>query len=94
MDGAKPPIDKVSGEVFSLGRSTHYANLAFACNPMTEKVCGTRRTVLHPQMAARAEKCGVNLLGNTPVTAVSKNGAIVGGGLLPRKVQWHRKRKG
>ena len=40
---------------------------------------GVRRTVLHQKMAAHAEKRGVELLWNTPVTSISKNGVIVEG---------------
>jgi flavin-dependent dehydrogenase len=47
---------------------------------------GVRRTILHQKMVARAEECGVNLLWNTPVTAISKNGAIVGG--QPIQAEW------
>jgi flavin-dependent dehydrogenase len=47
---------------------------------------GVRRTILHQKMVARAEECGVNLLWNTPVTAISKNGAIVRG--QPIQAEW------
>lgn len=43
---------------------------------------GVRRTGLHQKMAARAEECGVELLWNTPVIGISRNGAIVGGELI------------
>lgn len=39
---------------------------------------GVRRTVLHQKMVARAGECGVKLLWNTPVTGISKKGAVVG----------------
>ncbi len=47
---------------------------------------GGRRTVLHQKMAARAEECGVELLWNTPVTGLSRNGVIVGG--KPIRAKW------
>ena len=38
---------------------------------------GMRRTVLHQRMVERAEDRGINLLWNTPVTALSDDGAIL-----------------
>lgn len=46
---------------------------------------GVRRTVLHQKMVERAEKCGVELLWNSPVTGVSQDGAIVGGKVIRAK---------
>jgi flavin-dependent dehydrogenase len=39
---------------------------------------GVRRTVLHQKMVERAQDCGVTLLWNSPVSALSKSGATVG----------------
>lgn len=47
---------------------------------------GLRRTLLHQKMAARAEECGVELLWNTPVTGISRDGAIAGG--EPIEAKW------
>jgi|SRR5215472_1127159 len=44
-----------------------------------ESGLGVRRTVLHQKMVERAEECGVELLWNSPVTAVSPSGATVRG---------------
>jgi flavin-dependent dehydrogenase len=46
---------------------------------------GVRRTVLHQKMVARAEECGVSLLWNTPVTGLTKEGAILGGQAMTAK---------
>src|SRR5580693_6514551 len=40
---------------------------------------GVRRTVLHQKMVERAQECGVSLLWNSPVSGLTKAGAIVGG---------------
>ncbi len=47
---------------------------------------GVRRTVLHQKMVERAEKCGVELLWNSPVTGISRDGAIVGGNAV--QAEW------
>jgi len=47
---------------------------------------GLRRTVLHQKMVDRAQECGVNLLWNTPVSGLSKDGATLGDGML--KAKW------
>ncbi len=47
---------------------------------------GIRRTVLHQRMVERAEECGVNLLWNTPVSGLSKDGAHFGNHVL--KTKW------
>lgn len=46
---------------------------------------GVRRTVLHQKLADRAQDCGVSLLWNTPVSALSPGGAILGGRELAAK---------
>ena len=46
---------------------------------------GVRRTVLHQKMVERAEGCGVELLWNSPVTGISRDGAIAGGRLIQAK---------
>jgi len=46
---------------------------------------GVRRTVLHRKMVERAEGSGVELLWNSPVTGLSRDGAIVGGRLIQAK---------
>jgi 2-polyprenyl-6-methoxyphenol hydroxylase-like FAD-dependent oxidoreductase len=43
------------------------------------------RTVMHQRMVDRAEECGVELLWNSPVTGLSRDGAIVGGKLIQAK---------
>jgi len=40
---------------------------------------GVRRTLLHQKMVERALDCGVTILWNSPVSGLSKAGAIVGG---------------
>ena len=47
---------------------------------------GVRRTVLHQKMVKRAQECGIKLLWNTPVTGLSDDGAILGGGAV--KARW------
>ena len=47
---------------------------------------GMRRTVLHQKMVDRAQECGVNLLWNTPVAGLSKDGATVGNRVF--KAKW------
>lgn len=47
---------------------------------------GVRRTVLHQKMVERAQDCGVTLLWNSPVSGLSKAGAIVGGAEI--QAQW------
>ena len=46
---------------------------------------GVRRTVLHEKLIDAAEECGVELLWNTRVTGISKDGAIVGSRILPAR---------
>lgn len=50
-----------------------------------ESGVGVRRTVLHSKMVERAEKCGVRLLWNAPVTSLSRDWALVGGRAIPAK---------
>ena len=47
---------------------------------------GVRRTVLHQKMVERAQECGITLLWNTPVTGLSRGGAILGGKAV--KTRW------
>jgi flavin-dependent dehydrogenase len=47
---------------------------------------GMRRTVLHQKMVERAQECGVNLLWNTPVSGLSKDGASFGDRVF--KARW------
>src|SRR5215467_3135684 len=47
---------------------------------------GVRRTVLHQKMVARAEECGAELLWDTPVTGLWREGVILGG--EPIQAQW------
>ena len=46
---------------------------------------GVRRTVLHRKMVERAEETGVELLWNSPVTELSRGGAVVGAKLIQAK---------
>jgi len=61
-------------------------NISATANFPRDGGIGVRRTVLHQKMAARAEEWGVELRWNTPVTGISRSGAIVGGG--PIQAQW------
>ena len=47
---------------------------------------GIRRTTLHQKMVERAQQCGINLLWNTPVAGLSKDGAHLGDRLL--RARW------
>ena len=44
-----------------------------------ESGIGVARSVLHTKMVERAEECGVSLLWNTPVSGLTKEGAILDG---------------
>jgi flavin-dependent dehydrogenase len=46
---------------------------------------GLSRTVLHQRMVERAQQCGVSLLWSTPVSALTPDGAIVGGRAIRAK---------
>jgi flavin-dependent dehydrogenase len=46
---------------------------------------GVARTVLHKKMVERAEECGVSLLWNTPVSALTSEGAILDGKAMRAK---------
>ena len=61
-------------------------NISATANFPSAGGIGVRRTVLHRRMVTRAEECGVELRWNTPVTNISKNGAIVGG--EPIQAEW------
>ena len=47
---------------------------------------GVRRTVLHQRMIDRAQKCGVRLLWNTPVTGLRTDGVVLGNAIF--KAKW------
>jgi len=47
---------------------------------------GVRRTVLHQRMIDRAQKCGVRLLWNTPVTGLPTDGVVLGNAIF--KAKW------
>src|SRR5439155_21856836 len=47
---------------------------------------GVRRTVLHQRMIDRAQKCGVRLLWNTPVTGLRTDGVVFGNAIF--KAKW------
>ena len=50
-----------------------------------ENGIGVRRTLLHKKMVERARDCGVDLLWNTPVTGLSRDGAFLAGRVFPAK---------
>lgn len=61
---------------FENGHSTISAKLP------SEPGVGVRREVLHQRMMERAEKCGVDILWNAPVTSIEARGAVVSGNLF------------
>ena len=72
------------GEVFRRIRFLDGRTSAEAEFP-AEAGLGVRRTVLHRKMVEHAEESGVELLWNSPVTAISREGAVVGGTVIPAK---------
>ncbi len=78
-------IDSNDGRVFRGIRFLDEATSAEA-RFSDEDGVGVRRTVLHQKMVEQARGCGIDFLWNTPVTGISKDGAIVGGKRI--RPQW------
>ena len=71
-------ISRIDGRIFRRIRFLD-REISAEANFSGECGMGARRTVLHQTMAEHAEGCGVKLLWNSPVTGMSRAGAIVAG---------------
>jgi 2-polyprenyl-6-methoxyphenol hydroxylase-like FAD-dependent oxidoreductase len=77
-------VEAADGQIFRRIRFIDGRTSATAEFP-GEGGVGVRRTVLHQKMVECVEECGVELLWNSPVTGISRDGAIVGGRTIQAK---------